>query len=76
MTAEPDRRPQIVVTPLLVDAPTAARILGIGHRTFERLVSTGRVPRPLRLGRRRLWRLQPDLAEWVSDGCNNQEGRA
>lgn len=33
----------------------AARYLGIGTTLFDELVATGRMPRPVRIGRRVIW---------------------
>jgi len=53
---------------LLVDGQETARITSLSLRTIERLVSMGRFPRPVRLGRRRLWDRRK-LEEWVAAGC-------
>ena len=53
---------------LLVDGQETARITSLSLRTIERLVSMGRFPRPIRLGRRRLWDRRK-LEEWVAAGC-------
>lgn len=43
------------VTPRMLDERSAAAYLGIGRTTFRRCVKHGRVPAPLRTGRRVLW---------------------
>jgi len=53
---------------LLLDSTAAARLLGLGRSTFWRLHSAGRVPLPVRLGRRTLWRAE-ELRKWVEAGC-------
>jgi len=58
--------------PLLLSASDAARLLGIGERHFHALNSTGRVPLPVELGRRRLWRRR-ELENWVDAGCPARE---
>lgn len=41
----------------------AARYVGIGPTLFDELVQTGRMPRPLRVGKRAIWdRLKLDAA--------------
>lgn len=41
----------------------AARYVGVGSTTFDRLVEEGRMPRPLRLGKRVIWdRFKVDAA--------------
>lgn len=57
--------------PLLVRAETAAAMLGISTRTFERLWSHGRLPEPLRLGRARVWSVA-DLEHFVVAGCRRE----
>ena len=77
MTAEPDRRPQIVIEPLLLDVKMTAAVCSLSVRGLERLLARGCFPKPLRPGGSRLrrWRRE-DLVEWISDGCGNQERRA
>jgi predicted DNA-binding transcriptional regulator AlpA len=53
---------------LLVDGQETARITSLSLRTIERLVSMDRFPKPVRLGRRRLWDRRK-LQEWVAAGC-------
>ena len=55
-------------SPLLLDAKAAARLCGISRSHFLALHSSGRVPLPVRLGRRTLWRA-PELAAWIQAGC-------
>ena len=49
--------------PLLIDAPTAARTLGVGLTTLRAMTATGEIPSVL-LRRRRLYR-PADLAAFV-----------
>ena len=65
---ETETNPQSSLQPLLVSAKEAARICGIGRSLWCSLQSAGRVPMPIRLGRRTLWRVA-ELAEWVEAGC-------
>jgi predicted DNA-binding transcriptional regulator AlpA len=58
--------------PLLVDAIRAATLCGISERTWRKLDRTVRVPRPVEVGRRRLWSVQ-DLRAWVAAGCPSRE---
>ncbi len=53
---------------LLMDAAETARTLGLGRSTFWRLHSAGKVPLPVRLGRRTLWR-RDEIEAWVRAGC-------
>ena len=57
--------------PLLVRAETAAELLGLSGRSFERLLAASRLPTPIRLGRRRLWRMA-DLEAFVAAGCRRE----
>jgi predicted DNA-binding transcriptional regulator AlpA len=53
---------------LVVGAAQAARLCGIGRATWYSLQRAGRLPKPVRLGGRVLWR--PDeLRAWVDAGC-------
>ncbi|MCX5654217.1 MAG: hypothetical protein NTY65_06175 [Planctomycetota bacterium] len=58
--------------PLLVSAATAARLAGIGRTLWLQLHSSGRVPLPVRLGRRVLWRRE-ELAAWIAAGCPGRD---
>lgn len=53
----------LLLTPIAVDAPTAAAMLGqIGESTFLERVSRGELPRPRKLGRRSMWLVEDLLA--------------
>ncbi len=56
----------------LVDAGEAARMHAIGRATWWKLHASGRVPAPIRLGRRTLWR-RAELEAWVSAGAPPRE---
>jgi excisionase family DNA binding protein len=58
--------------PLLVDAREAAALTGISRSHFLALNSSGRVPQPVRLGRRTLWRRE-ELAAWIEAGCPSRD---
>lgn len=58
--------------PLLVPAETAARLCGIAESTWWSLHSAGRVPLPVRLGSRTLWRAA-ELAAWIDAGCPSRD---
>jgi predicted DNA-binding transcriptional regulator AlpA len=53
---------------LTVSAKDAARICGVSRTHWYSLMSSGRLPPPIRLGRRTLWRVA-DLHRWVAEGC-------
>ena len=58
----------IPVEPLLVSATDAALVLGVSRSHFYGLHTAGKLPLPIRLGRRILWR-RAELEAWVSAGC-------
>ncbi len=53
--------------PILLAAAEAAKLLRISERHFYKLHSSGRVPRPIRLGRAVRWRAD-ELRDWVAAG--------
>lgn len=55
-------------TPLMVSAKQAASICGKSLRTWRSWDSAGKIPRPVRIGRSTLWRLD-ELRAWVAAGC-------
>lgn len=55
-------------SPLLLSATETARQLGVARSTLYEWSSSGRVPAPIRIGRRTLWRAD-DLRAWVDAGC-------
>jgi len=66
----PQRGPQ--AAPLLVDAVEAARLCGVSRAHWLSLGSSGRIPAPLNLGRRTLWRVI-DIERWVAAGCPSRD---
>ena len=54
--------------PLLVPAPEAARLCGVSEASWYRLKSAGKVPAPVRLSSRVLWRGE-ELRRWCAAGC-------
>lgn len=54
--------------PLLCDVDEVAFLLNISRATAWKLDSTGRIPRPIRLGRRTLWS-RSELDAWVAAGA-------
>ncbi len=70
MTASPAAKVAQIVqaAPLLLRVQQAAEVLGLSVRSFERLCAAGRLPRPVRLGRLRLWRYR-DLQRFVESSC-------
>jgi predicted DNA-binding transcriptional regulator AlpA len=56
------------LTPLLVDAKAAAAMCGKSLRTWRTWDSLGLIPRPVRIKRSTLWRLD-ELKAWATAGC-------
>lgn len=54
--------------PLLVSASTLAKMLEISKRSLWRLLSAGKLPRPVRLGGAVRWKL-PEVQKWIDGGC-------
>jgi len=54
--------------PLLLSAVETAALLGIARSHLYALHSSGRLPIPIKLGRRSLWR-KNELEAWVQAGC-------
>jgi len=53
---------------LLVTAKQAASTCGKSLRTWRTWDAAGLIPRPVRIGRSTLWRVD-ELREWVAAGC-------
>jgi predicted DNA-binding transcriptional regulator AlpA len=54
--------------PLLVGATEAGRLCARSEASWWRDAAAGRVPAPIKLGGRTLWRVR-ELQEWVAAGC-------
>jgi predicted DNA-binding transcriptional regulator AlpA len=54
--------------PRLINAEELARMMDISERTLWRLLSGGKVPQPVRIGRNTRWRLA-EVAAWIERGC-------
>ncbi len=57
---------------LLLTAGQAATLLGVSERHFRALDASGRVPRPVRLGRSVRWR-RTELVAWLDAGCPSRD---
>lgn len=53
---------------LLISAAEVARLLDITQRALWRLKASGRLPRPLMLGRAVRWRRE-EIRLWIAAGC-------
>jgi len=58
--------------PIALDARRLAAALGISPRHLETLLTSGRLPRPIRLGRRRVWPID-EVRSWLASGAPPQE---
>ncbi len=55
-------------TPVLLTADEVAAMLNVSERTLWRLLSGGKVPKPVRFGRSTRWR-DSEVREWIERGC-------
>lgn len=60
------------IPPLAVDAAGAAELSGVSVSLWHKLKASGRVPRPVRLGRRVVW-LVEELRAWLAAGAPSCE---
>ena len=52
----------------LIDAEELARMLDVSTRTIWRLLSTGKMVQPIRIGGSVRWRLD-EVRVWINNGC-------
>ena len=62
------RMPDDEANTLLVTAKQAAQMCGKSLRTWRTWDSAGLIPKPVRIGRSTMWRLD-ELRRWVEIGC-------
>lgn len=62
----------VSLPPLLLQAQEAANVARISRRQWDRMVSSGRAPAPVRLGRLVRWRAD-ELRAWVTAGCPSRD---
>ncbi len=60
------------VVPLLLAAEAAATMCGVSRSHWLAMLSAGKVPAPVRLGRRTLWRVD-ELRAWCAAGLPAQD---
>jgi predicted DNA-binding transcriptional regulator AlpA len=58
--------------PLLVSAREAAAVCGKSLRTWRNWDSAGRIPRPVKIGRSTMWRID-ELQKWIDLGCPGRD---
>lgn len=56
------------VLPLLIGAKSVAVLLSISRSTLYEWCAAGRVPAPVKIGGRTLWR-RVEIEAWVEAGC-------
>lgn len=57
---------------ILVSAAEAARECRASRATWYAWLSAGRIPAPVRIGRRTLWR-RDELVQWIAAGCPGRD---
>lgn len=57
---------------LLIDMKAAAKLLDLSERTVWGMANSGRMPKPLRIGRAVRWSYE-ELRAWVNAGCPPQD---
>lgn len=62
------------LNPLLIDIERVSEITSLAKRTIARRVAAGDMPKPRRIGGRRLWSTE-ELTQWVRNGCSKVERR-
>ena len=58
----------------LVDAAGVAAILGVSARMVWRMRDSGRMPRPVSIGRLTRWN-RAEIDQWITDGCPRVDRR-
>ena len=67
----PPERPE-AQPPLVADARRLARLLDCGVRTLRTWDSAGKLPAPLRIGGRVVWRVA-EIDDWLAAGAPTRE---
>lgn len=57
---------------LLLTADEAAALCHTVPRTWRTWHSTGKIPQPIRIGRKTFWRLE-ELKDWIAASCPDRE---
>jgi len=68
--ADPRATIQTLPAPLLIPDVAAANLAGVSRAHWHRLRAAGKLPPPIKLGRKVLWR-QLEIEEWITAGCPN-----
>jgi predicted DNA-binding transcriptional regulator AlpA len=72
MTTTPTSDQSAKLDALLLSANAAARLCGRSEASWWRDLSAGRIPAPVKLGGRTLWRVL-ELREWIEAGCPGRQ---
>jgi predicted DNA-binding transcriptional regulator AlpA len=64
--------PMSAIEPLLIGAEVAGRLCGVSEATWWRMHAAARVPSPVKVGRKTLWRIT-ELREWVAASCPGRQ---
>lgn len=67
-----DSPPEPASSPLVADARRLAAMLGVGLRTVRTWDAAGRLPAPVRIGGRVVWRVD-ELRDWLDAGAPNRD---
>lgn len=67
-TPERKRRRKLLLSPLVVDARRLAKLLCAGIRTVRSWDAAGKLPKPIRIGGRVVWRVV-EIREWLAAGA-------
>lgn len=61
-----------LTSPKLINASDLAEMLGISERTIWRLIASGKLIQPIRIGKSVRWRLE-QVNQWIESGCPTTE---
>ena len=67
-----ERRHRRPLTPLVVDARRLAKLLCAGIRTVRTWDAAGKLPKPIRIGGRVVWR-EDEIRAWLAAGAPNRD---
>jgi predicted DNA-binding transcriptional regulator AlpA len=66
-------QPREMIVPELLTAAEAARLCGLGERTFWRHTHSSAAPAPVRIGGSTRYR-RSELLAWIAAGCPRSDG--
>jgi len=62
---------QKLTTPTLITVEDVANLMQVSTRTIWRLLSAGKIPTPLRIGKSVRWRTN-QIENWIEAGCPDE----